>query len=131
MEINYRSFQSQISLSLDGLPKALATEQPSLTLERPRGAVGGDMDVLSCPGAHGVTPTTYRVALGAEGVVWVTGTRLAAPAAGQLPVVGSTLVTFGAHHMGQAQAAPALLFTRHVPSGPQDAAVTACRREGC
>lgn len=46
METNYRSFQSQSSLRVGGFSKVLATEQPSLTLERPRRAVGGDMDVL-------------------------------------------------------------------------------------
>lgn len=71
-------------------------------------------------------PAMYLVALGTEGVVRVTGTWLAAPAAGQLPVVASALVTFGAHHVGQTQAASTLLITRHVPPGTQDAAVTAC-----
>lgn len=85
---------------------------------------------LSCSGPHGATPTTYLVAVGAEGVVWVAGTWLAAPATGQLPVVGSALVTFGAHHVGQTQATATLLITGHVPPGPQDTAVTACRRGG-
>lgn len=79
------------------------------------------------PGAHRLL---YLVALGAEGVVRVTGTRFTAPTAGQLPVVGSTLVTFGAHHVGQTQTLPTLLIARHVPTRPQEAAVTACRREG-
>lgn len=78
-------------------------------------------------GGSGATLAVYLVALGAEGVVWVTGTGLAAPAAGQLPVVGSTLVTFGSHHMGQTQAAPTLLVTWHVLLRPQHTAVTACR----
>jgi hypothetical protein len=65
------------------------------------------------------------VALGTEGVVRVTGTWFTASAAGQLPVEGSTLVTFGAHYIGQTQAAPTLLITGHIPPGPQDTAVTA------
>lgn len=108
-------------------------EQPSLTLERPGRAAWRGMDALvcgplSCSGAHGATPTAYLVALGAEGVVWVAGTRLTAPATGQLPVVGGALIALGAHHVGQTQAAAALLITGHVPPGPQDTAVTACRR---
>lgn len=89
--------------------------------------VGRPPLLLRSPWGH---PTSYLVALGAEGVVRVTGTWLAAPAAGQLPVVRSTLVTFGSHHIGQTQAAPTLLVTGHVPTGPQDAAVTTCRRVG-
>ena len=81
------------------------------------------------PGAWGPA-RRYLVALGAEGVVRVAGTGLAAPAAGQLPVVGGTLVTLGAHHVGQTQAAPSLLVTRHVPPGAQDTAVTPCTGEG-
>lgn len=76
------------------------------------------------PGGH---PLLYLVALGAEGTLRVTGTGLTAPTTGQLPVVGSALVTFGAHHVGQTQALPTLLVARHVPTRPQDAAVTACR----
>ena len=60
----------------------------------------------------------------------VAGTGLAAPAAGQLPVVGGTLVTLGAHHVGQTHAAPSFLVTRHVPPGAQDTAVTACTGKG-
>ena len=90
-----------------------------------RAALGGDRGWWARP-----LSSSYLVALGAEGVVRVTGTRLTAPTAGQLPVVGSALVTFGAHHVGQTQAVPALLITRHVPTRPQDVAVTACRREG-
>jgi hypothetical protein len=84
--------------------------------------------LLKVPGS---TPTSYLVALGTEGVVRVTGTWFTASAAGQLPVEGSTLVTFGAHYIGQTQAAPTLLITGHIPPGPQDTAVTACGREGC
>lgn len=85
------------------------------------------------PGAlqgRGGRPAAYLVALGAEGVVRVAGTGLAAPAAGQLPVVGGTLVTLGAHHVGQTHAAPRLLVTWHVPPGAQDATVTACTGGG-
>lgn len=118
-------------------PKGMATNQPSLTLERPRRAALEGRPTCwwagprPCAGPHGTTPTFYLVALGAEGVIWVARTGLAAPAAGQLPVVGSTLVTFGAHHVGQTQAAPTLLITWHVLPGPQDAAVAACKKEGC
>lgn len=59
----------------------------------------------------------YLVALGAEGVAWVTRTGLAASATGQLPVGRGTLVTFGAHHVGKTQAAPTFLLTRHISSG--------------
>lgn len=79
---------------------------------------------------RGGQPAVYLVALGAEGVARVAGTGLAAPAAGQLPVVGGTLVTLGAHHVGQTHAAPRLLVTRHVPPGAQDTTVTACTGGG-
>lgn len=123
-------------------PKGMGTKAAQLDFGKAqKGSPGGETDMLvgrpptpppvSWSEPHGTTPTFYLVALGAEGVAWVTGTWLAAPAAGQLPVVGSTLVTFGAHHVGQTQAAPTLLVTRHVLPGPQDAAVTACKKEGC
>lgn len=64
------------------------------------------------------------VTLGAEGVTRVTGTGLTAPATGQLPVGRGALITFGAHHIGQTQAAPSFLLTRHISPGTQDAAVT-------
>lgn len=60
---------------------------------------------------------SYLVALGTEGVPWVTGTGLTAPTTGQFPVGRGTLVTFGAHHVGQAQAAPTFLLTRHITPG--------------
>lgn len=60
---------------------------------------------------------SYLVALGAERVAWVTGTGLTAPATGQLPVGRGALVTFGAHHIGQTQAAPTFLLTRHISPG--------------
>lgn len=112
-------------------PRRMGQKQPSLTLGSMQGRqrqVGKPAFPWRDPGDH---PLLYLVALGSEGVVRVTGTRLTAPTAGQLPVVGSTLVTFGAHHMGQTQALPTLLITWHVPTRPQDAAVTACRTEGC
>lgn len=91
-----------------------------------RGSVGG----THAGGSSGAALAVYLVALGAEGVVRVTGTGLAAPATGQLPVVGSTLVAFGSHHMGQTQAAPTLLVTWHVLPRPQHTAVTAYRSKG-
>lgn len=60
---------------------------------------------------------SYLVALWAERVAWVTGTGLATPATGQLPVGRGTLVTFGAYHIGQTQAAPTFLLTRHISPG--------------
>lgn len=70
---------------------------------------------------------SYLVALGAQGLAGVTGAWLTALAAGQLPVVGGTLVTAGAQYMGQTQAAATLFITGHVRPGAQGTAFTACR----
>lgn len=56
----------------------------------------------------------YLVAVGAVGTTGVALTGPAAPATRHVPVPSCTLVTVGAHHIGQAGAAPRLIIAGHI-----------------
>lgn len=64
----------------------------------------------------------YLVAVDAVGTTGVALAGPAAPATRHVPVPSCTLVTFGAHHVGQTGAAPCLIITGHILPRSQDVA---------